>query len=551
MSTKVVVIGGVAGGASAAAKARRDDENAEIVMFEKGPYASFANCGLPYFVGGTIEERGALFQVSHSRFENWFNIDLRVNHEVTKINRDKKQVEVINHITGEELSESYDKLIVATGGKPFTPPIPGIDSEHLFTLTTVPDADDIMEKLEEEPETAVVIGAGFIGIESAEELWRRGLDVTIIEMADQILPPLDKEMTTPLMEHLNEKGIKVLLGEEVVEIKQSGKMGIRLKSGRELSTDFAILATGIVPRVELLKDADIDVSETGVIVNEWMQTTDPDIYAAGDIVESPHMVTGEMVRIPLAGPANKQGRIAGAHAVGSRNKEFKGVLGTSILKVLDLTAGSTGLNEKECKAKNIDYYSVYLPKGSWAGYFPGAETMMVKILVDKMSGELLGAQVVGQKGVDKRVDIFATALAANMTVEDLEDLDLAYAPPYSSAKGPAIMSGMIAADVFRGEMDIISPLDLKEKLENNEDIQLIDVRTEAEYKKGHIDQPIWIELDTLRDNLDRLDPEKYTVIYCKAGYRAYLAYKILKANGFKRVDNLTGGILGWNLLSEK
>ncbi|TDX48229.1 FAD-dependent oxidoreductase [Orenia marismortui] len=551
MSKKIVVIGAVAAGASAATKARREDEEAEIVVFEKGPYASFANCGLPYYVGGTIKERKNLFQVSNDYFHERFNIDLRINHEVTKINRKDKQVEVTNHDSGEKFSENYDKLIIAVGSEAVKPPIPGIESDKIYTLLTVPDADAIMEKLREKPKKAVVVGGGYIGVETAEELHSRGLEVSLVEMADQILAPLDQEMTTPLLQHMKEKGVNLVLANGVAEFKDEDSIRVVLESGKEIEVDFVVLAAGVRPRLNLLKEAGLEVSEVGVVVNEYMQTSDKDIYAAGDIVESSNLLTGEKARIALAGPANKQGRIAGAHAVGNTKKKFKGVVGTSIVKVFDLTAASTGLNEKECIRKNIIYYTVYLNKGDHAGYYPGSESLEIKLLVEAESGKLLGAQSIGRESVDKVIDTFATALHAEMTVEDLEDLDLAYAPPYSSAKGPAIMSGMIAANHFRGETDLLSPKELQAMLKDEEEIQLVDVRTSAEYKNSYISGAKHIPINELRGRIDELDSAKHTVVYCRKGYRGYLAYKILIANGFDIVENLTGGILAWELLDNK
>jgi len=551
MKNKIVVIGAVAAGASAATKARREDEGAEIILFEKGPYASFANCGLPYYIGGTIKERKNLFQVSNEYFHKRFNIDLRVNHEVSKINREKKWVEVINHQTGDSFNEEYDKLIVAVGGEAVKPPIEGIDSKRIFNLLTVPDADEIMDKLKSDPQSAVVVGGGYIGIETAEELHRRGLEVTLVEMMDQIIAPLDKEMTMPLVQHLEEQGIEIILSDGVREFQEEGELiKAILQSEKEIKADFVILAAGVRPRLELIKDAGLEVSEVGVVVNEFMQTSDSDIYAAGDIVESTHLVTGEKVRFALAGPANKQGRIAGAHAVGNAKKRFKGVLGTSIVKVCDFTAASTGLNEKECQKRKLSYYPVYLDKGDHAGYYPGSEDLTIKLLVEEEAGKLLGAQCIGRKGVDKQIDVFATALQAKMTVEDLEDLDLAYAPPYSSAKGPVIMSGMIASNHLRYETDLISPQDLKSALEDGKDIQLVDVRTVREYAEGYIGDAKPIPLNSLRNRIGELNPDKYTVVYCRKGYRGYLAYKILVANGFDVVENLTGGILAWNRFSK-
>ncbi len=547
MANKIVVVGGVAGGASAATKARREDEEAEIIILEKGPYASFANCGLPYYVGNTIENRDELFQVSNEYFHERFNIDLRVYHQVVNIDREAQQVEVINHQDQERLRIDYDKLIIAVGGSAVKPPITGVDGKNIFTLTTVPDADQIVKALAKTPTRAVVVGGGYIGIEAADELHNRGLEVSLVERSDQILAPLDREMTTPLVKHLREQEINLILNDGVAKFTTDKDITLTLSSGKELSADLVILAAGVKPRLNLLKEAGLEVSEIGVVVNKWMQTNDPNIYAVGDIIESTHLVTEKKSRIALAGPANKQGRIAGAHAVGSPKKEFKGVVGTSIVKVHQFTAASTGLNEKECKKEKLDYYTVYLFKGDHAGYYPGSENITTKITVEANTGRLLGAQCIGKSGVDKRIDIFATALSAAMTVEDLEDLDLAYAPPYSSAKGPVIMAGMIAANHLRGETKLISPQELKEALQEEDDFQLLDVRTTSEYEQGYIANAINIPVNQLRQRINELDPKRRIIIYCRKGYRGYLAYKILTAKGFNNVENLTGGILSWNL----
>jgi NADPH-dependent 2,4-dienoyl-CoA reductase/sulfur reductase-like enzyme/rhodanese-related sulfurtransferase len=544
LSKKIVVIGGVAGGAGAATKARRVDEDAEVIIFERSPYVSFANCGLPYHIGGQIEERETLFLNNPQKFLDWYNIKVKVNHEVTKINPEQKTVEVINHSTGEKFSESYDKLIVSTGGSPIKPPIPGIDKKHIHNLWTVQDMDDIKAIIEKEkPHKAAVIGAGFVGLEMVEALAERGIDVTLIELLEQVLPPLDPEMSIPVTEHLKEKGVEVILGDGVQSFLGDEKVEkIQLKSGKTVEADFVIVSIGVKPNVEILKDAGIQLGDQGgVMVNERMETSVPDIYAAGDIVEVNHLVSGKKVRIPLAGPANKQGRVAGANAAGG-NLEFKGVLGTSIVKIFDITAAKTGLNEKEASEEGLDFFVSYTVNKDHAGYYPGAEWMHVKTIVENETGRILGAQIVGPKGVDKRIDVMATAIYAGLTCFDLEQLDLAYAPPYSSAKDPVIIAGMVASNVLRGEIEIITPRELEEMLKSGEEIQVIDNRAMVDLDKdGVMEEADVIPIGEFREWYEEdIDKDKPVVVVCGIGYRSYLAYRILKQKGYN-VKSLSGG----------
>ncbi|MDA8233691.1 MAG: FAD-dependent oxidoreductase [Clostridia bacterium] len=549
MSKKIVVVGGVAAGAGAAAKARRIDEQAEIIIFEKGAYVSFANCGLPYYVGDHIKKRDELFLVTPERFRQRFNIDVHVNHEVTAINSGEKSVEVVDHATGRSFKETYDKLVIATGGSPIRPPLDGIDLKNIFNLWTVPDADAVKAFVtEKKPRQAVVVGGGFIGLEAAENLVDQGVKVHLVEMLHQVMPPFDPEMTMPLVKHLKQLGVEIHLQDGVAKFLGNDEVsGVQLAGGQVIETPLVVLAVGVKPNIQLAKAAGLTIGEKGgIAVDKRMLTSNPHIYAAGDAVEIYHLVSGKKVRIPLAGPANKQGRVAGANAAGG-SLEFPGAYGTSIVKVAKLTAAKTGLNEAEAWAEGFDFQVSYTHSPDHAGYYPGADTMMVKILFDKDTGHLLGGQIVGPKGVDKRIDILATAIYSKLTVYDLENLDLAYAPPYSSAKDPVIMAGMTAANILRGEVLTWSTDDLRAALDNEEEIQLVDVRTPVEYKNGHVPGAINLPLDDLRDKFGELDSHKKTILYCGIGYRSYLAYKILKDRGFGDLRHISGGFRSWSL----
>lgn len=542
MGNKIVVIGGVAAGAGAAAKARRADESAEIIIFERGQYVSFANCGLPYYIGGVIKDRDNLLLVTPERFKERYNIDVRIYNEVTNINKDKKIVSVKNVITGDEYEESYDKLVIATGGSPLKPPIEGSELPNIYTLWTVPDADEIKAYVNSQNiKNVSVIGGGFIGIEMVEAFVHIGLKVTLIELANQVLPPFDEEMTIPLAKHLQQKGVELVLGDGVKSFIGKDKIEeIELNSGKKLASDLVIMSIGVRPEIKLAMDAGLAIGETkGIIVDEYMRTSNEDIYAAGDIIECKHLVSGKMVRIPLAGPANKQGRVAGNNAAGGK-MTFKGVLGTAIVKVLDLTAAKTGLSEKEAKALGYDYFVSYTHNQHHAGYYPGAKMMSIKLIADRKDGRVLGGQIIGPEGVDKRIDVLATALYGQMNVEDLENLDLSYAPPFASAKDPIIMAGMVAANIYRGEVKAISVIEMRDKFAKGE-IQLIDVRTPEEFSKGSVSGSINIPLDTIRGREDEINKEKPTAIMCGVGYRSYTAYNILKDKGFKDLINVSGG----------
>ncbi len=551
MSQKILVVGGVAAGASAAAKARRTDEKASIVIFEKGPYVSYANCGIPYYLSGEIADREDLFLVTPERFATRFNIDVRTNHEVVGIDAEAHTITVLDLAANRRYQESYDRLILATGNEPVRLRVPGSIPGGVFSMWTVPDVDTIQEYLTaHRPTAAVVVGAGFIGLETTEALLTRGLKVTLIELRPQVLPQMDPGMTEPLVTHLRRKGVDVIMGDGVANYEgdDHGRVqAVLLKSGRRIECGLVINAIGARQRADLAQAAGLKIGETGgIVVDDRMRTSVRDIYAAGDIVETVNLVTGQPTRLPLAGPANKQGRVAGANAAGG-NLSFPGVLGTMIIRICDLTAAKTGLTESEARAAGFDPLISYTHSPDHAGYYPGAETMMIKITADRNDGRLLGAQIIGPKGVDKRIDVFATALMAQMGIDDLESLDLAYAPPFGSAKDPVIIAGMVAANIFRKEMAVITPDELAEQLQNGAKLQIVDVRTPQEYSAGHIADAVNIPVDELRARCQEVDCERDTVVYCGVAYRAYLAYQILSQKGFKKLRNLSGGWRSWTM----
>ncbi|MDN5313185.1 MAG: hypothetical protein PWQ68_2158 [Thermoanaerobacteraceae bacterium] len=540
---KIIVVGGVAAGASASVKARRVNEDAEIIIFEKGSYVSFANCGLPYYVGGAINKKNNLLLVTPKLFKDRFNIDVRLNHEVVDIDVKAKTVTVKNN--DKVFTEGYDKLILATGGTPIKPSIPGMDLIGVYTVFTLDDVEEIKKNLGQ-TKTAVIVGGGFIGLETAEALLQRGIDTTLVEKLPQLIPNFDQEFSLPVERHLKEKGLNILLEKSVTSIKGSKIVeGVELSDGSILKTDMVIMAIGVKPQLELAKKAGLAIGPAGgVIVDASMQTSIADIYAAGDIVESLHLVSGKKVRIPLAGSANKQGRVAGANAGGGK-LFFKGVLGTAIIKVCDLTIARTGLNEKEANQLEKNYFVCYSPTLHHAGYYPGAKWMICKLVVEQFTGKILGAQLVGWEGVDKRIDVLSTAIYGGLSVFDLEQLDLAYAPPYSSTKDPVIMAGMIASNIIRREGRVVTPEQLSE-MKKKEDIIIVDCRTKEEYEKGHIEGAILLPVDELRKRYTELDKNKKIVIYCKVGYRANVAYRFLVQRGFE-VYNLTGGYYGYTM----
>jgi len=536
MSKKVLIVGGVAGGASAAARLRRLDEEVEIVLFERGEYISFANCGLPYYVGGTIENRKKLLLQTPKRFKARFNVDVRTKNEVLNIDRDKKKIEVADLTTGKKYFENYDKLILSPGSKPTKPPIPGIDSDRIFTVRDIPDTDSINAFIEKHsPKRAVVVGAGYIGLEIAENLRQRGLLVAIVEMVNQVMPTMDKEMANLLHQHLHEQSIALWLNDGVSGFRRDdSKLTVSLKSGMELACDFAILSIGVKPEVKLARESGLEIGGCGGIkVNEYLQTSDPDIYAAGDAVEVKDLVLGNDALIPLAGPANKQGRIVADNLCG-RNVKYKGTQGTAILKLFDLTAATTGASEKALKKTDISYEKLYIHPAHHVGYYPGAKQMHIKLLFTRPEGRILGAQIIGSEGVDKRIDIFATAIRAGMTVFGLQELELAYAPPYGSGKDAVNMAGFVAANILDGTYNV----NHYDELDNKDFI--IDVRREAEIARGAIPGAVNIPVDELRERLNELPRGKTINLSCAVGVRSYIASRVLLQKGFN-AKSLSGG----------
>lgn len=539
---KIVIVGGVAGGATAAARARRTDEHAEIVLFEKGPYISFANCGLPYYVGKEIGDRSALLLQTPESFRARFDVDVRVLHEVVAIDRATKRVTVRNLETGEVYLEPYTALVLAPGSVPIRPPLPGIGLPNVFTVRTVPDAVAIRELVEREsPARAVVVGAGFIGLEMVENLAGLGLAVTLVEKADQVLPPLDPEMAAFVQSHLEQMGVEVITGDGIAAFTGNDRAtAARLESGREVEGDLFILGLGVRPDTRLAREAGLAIGPTGGIqVNERMQTNDPAIYAAGDAVETIHLVTGRPALIPLAGPANKQGRVAGANAAGD-SLTFPGAIGTAIVRVGSLVAAVTGLSEKAAPREGLKVYTSYTLSGDHADYYPGMQELMTKLVVEADTGQLLGAQVIGANGVDKRTDVYATAILGRMTVDQLANLDLAYAPPFGAAKDAAVVAGMVAQNIRRAALRVITPEELLGRMEAGEELQVVDVRNPYEYDMGAVPGAVNIPVDELRSRLGELDPSRETVVYDRTGAMAYVAARILAQRGYI-VSSLAGG----------
>lgn len=551
MAIKLVIVGGVAGGATAAARARRLDEQAEIVIFERGEHISFANCGLPYYIGQVIKKRDRLLVTTAEALRTRYNIDVRNFSEVIAIDRQKKQVSAKNIQTGEIYTETYDKLILSPGAEPIKPQMQGIDLDTVFSVRNIPDTDRIKACIDNHrPQSAVIVGGGYIGLEMAENLVERGIKTTIIEMLDQVIAPLDYEMAALVQDHIKDRGVVLELQNSATAFTKKGnRTVVTTGRGREIECDLVILSIGIRPETQLARAANLEIGDRGGIkVNARMQTSDPDIFAVGDAVEIKEFVTGVPAIIALAGPANKQGRIAADNAMG-RQSIFNGSQGTAIVKVFDMTAASTGVSEKILQKNNIPHLISYTHSDSHAGYYPGAELLSIKLLFTPDDGTLLGAQVVGKEGVDKRIDVLATALRGNMTVFDLEELELAYAPPYSSAKDPVNIAGFVAANILRGDMETTYWQDL-ETLDRNECV-LIDLRTRKELEKiGTIDNAINIPVDDLRQNLVKLDKEKAYVLCCAVGQRAYIGHRILKQKGFKS-SNLSGGYVTYASVKEK
>ena len=549
MRKKTVIIGGVAGGATTAARLRRKDESMEIVLLERGEYISYANCGLPYHVGDVIKNRESLLLQTPEAMKKKFNIDVRVQNEAVKINPEDQTVTIKDLKKGIEYEESYDYLVIATGSSPVVPPIPGIDGPDIYTLWTVPDTDRIKKVIEtKKPKTAAVIGGGFIGLEMAENLHRAGLEVSIVEMQDQVMAPLDFEMAQLLHENIEMNGVSLILGDGVASFEhKDGKTLITLNSGKELQTDMVLLSIGVRPNSKLAGEAGLKLNgRGGILVDEMLRTSEENIYAVGDVIEVENYVLKEPAMIPLAGPANKQGRIC-ADNIAVGQKKYKGTLGTSVAQVFDLTAGAAGVNEKTLirkgKVRGKDYETVLINQKSHAGYYPGAVPVTLKLLFD-LDGNILGAQAVGQEGVDKRIDVLAGAMRSGNTIYDLEELELAYAPPYSSAKDPVNMLGFTAENVLEKMVSFMSCRELDDRIETEgreKDLTILDVTEEMERMVFHIPGSVHISLGQLRQRMSELPKDRMIVTYCAIGVRSYNAARILMQNGFSDVKVLEGG----------
>ncbi len=548
---KYLIVGGVAGGATAAARIRRLTEDAEIVIFDKGEYISYANCGLPYYIGGVIEERDRLFVQTPESFGRRFNIDVRTNNEVTAIDAAAKQVRV-RTADGKQYRESYDKLLLSPGASPVVPPLNGIDSEGIFTLRNVSDTDRIKEYMtSHRVKRAVIVGGGFIGLEMAENLKHAGAQVAVVEMASQVMAPIDYSMASHVHEHLLQQGVKLYL-EQVVEgfSRENDELTVHFKSGVTLKTDIVLLSIGVKAETNLAQAAGLKLGDMrGIWVDEYLQTSAEDIYAVGDAIEYPHPITGKPWMNFLAGPANRQARIVADNMVLGNKIKYEGSIGTAIAKVFNITVASTGLPAKRLKQLAIPYLSATIHNGSHAGYYPGSLQMDIKITFSPTDGRLYGAQIVGYDGVDTRINQYALAIKHGATVEDLTKLEHAYAPPFSSAKDPVAISGYVASNILNGKMN---PLYWREMLEvDTNKVALIDVRTVEEYASGTIPGAINIPVDDLRDRLTELPTDRPIWLFCGVGLRGYLASNILKVRGYKEVRNLIGGITTYNSATAK
>ena len=538
---KVVIVGGVAGGATAAARIRRLDEQAEIVVFERSGFISYANCGLPYYIGGVIQDPEELTLQTPESFFSRFRVSMRVRHEVTAIHPDRKTVSVTNLETGEEFEEGYDKLILSPGAKPTQPRLPGVGLDKLFTLRTVEDTFRIKAYISENhPKSAVLAGGGFISLELAENLRELGMDVTIVQRPKQLMNPFDADMASFIHSEMRRHGVKLALGHTVEGFEEKdGGVDVLLKDEAPLHADMVVLAIGVSPDTHLAQEAGLELGVKGsIVVNDRMETSVPHIYAVGDAVQVKHFVTGQDVLLSLAGPANKQGRIAADNICGG-DSHYMGSQGSSVIKVFDMTAASTGVNETNAKKAGLDADAVILSPMSHAGYYPGGKVMTMKVVFEKGTYRLLGAQIVGYEGVDKRIDVLATAIRAGMKAAELKDLDLAYAPPYSSAKDPVNMAGFMIENIAKGVLKQWHLADA-DKLPRDGSVTLLDTRTVEEFARGHIDGFTNIPVDELRERLDELDKSKPVYVICQSGLRSYIACRILSGNGFE-CYNFSGG----------
>jgi NADPH-dependent 2,4-dienoyl-CoA reductase/sulfur reductase-like enzyme/rhodanese-related sulfurtransferase len=536
---RIIIVGGVAGGATAAARARRVDENAEIIIIEKGNYISFANCGLPYYISGDIKKRDNLLLQTPEGFLARYNVQVKTNTTALQIDRTKKVLHISTNDVTEKLQ--YDKLILSQGASPILPPIEGLPANNSFTLRDIDDMDKINEFiLANQPKNAVVVGGGFIGLEMAEALHQRGMAVKIVERFPYVMPIFDPEYGEAIKRYMETKGVSIFTKEAVVSVDAKNKI-VSLESGKKLDADIIIFSVGVRPELELAKQAGLTIGKTGGIsVNNMMQSSDPNIYVVGDMAEIYHRIMNKKVRIPLAGPANRQGRIAGSNAAGM-TKVYHGAVGSSIVKIFDMAAAMTGVTEKVAKEAGLDVGSVTVHPNHHAGYYPGALPLSFKLVYLKSNGTILGAQAFGHEGVDKRIDVIATAIHGKLTLEDLEELDLCYAPPFSSANDPVNMASFVASNSLNGFSPSISISEFSEKLAQSKNILVLDVRNPSEYEKGHVPNSLNIPVNDLRKRLSEVPKNKGIYVHCQVGYRAHLATRILLQNGYTEVFNISGG----------
>lgn len=549
---KIVIIGGVAGGATTAARLRRMSESAEIIVIERGEHISYANCGLPYYIGGTIAERESLFVQTPEAFSRRFNVDVRVRHEVVSINPQSHTVSIKNLLTGQLYEQTYDKLVLSPGAEPVRPNLPGIDSEGIFTLRNVSDTDRIKDYIDHHKiKRAIVVGAGFIGLEMAENLHQLGIFVSIVEMAEQVMTPLDYSMASLVHQHLKTKNVEFFLKDGVSSFKkENGGVVVTLKSGRELHSELVILSIGVRADSHLAKDGGLELGQTGGIkVNEYLQTSHSDIYAVGDAIEFPNPITNIPQITYLAGPANKQGRICADNIILGNTRQYKGSINTAIAKVFDLTVASTGVSGRTMSKTGLPYTSSITHSGSHAGYYPGAIPMSIKIVFNPEDGKLYGAQIVGYDGVDKRIDLLATVVRNGGSIYDLMEIEHAYAPPYSSAKDPVNIAGFVAENIIAGKVKTCSWRDIESI--DPENTLLVDVRTQDEFSLGSIPGAINTPVDEVRERLQEMDAGKRIIVFCGVGLRGYVACRILSQNGYENVENLSGGYKTWEFAIQK
>ncbi len=545
MSKKIMIIGGVAGGATCAARARRLSEEAEIIVLERGPYVSFANCGLPYYVGNVIKKEESLLVATPELFKNRFNIDVRPENEVLSIDKEKQEVEVKDNKTGKIYRESYDSLVLAPGSFAIHPPLPGIDLPGIFTLKTIPDTRKINDWIKEHNvKKAVIVGGGFIGLEMAENLVNRGIAVTVVEMSPHVMPPFDREMVAPVHEALKKHGVELALADGVAGFEsKNNAISVRSSSGRTHEADMVILSIGVRPETKLAKGAGLTIGERGGIrVDEQMRTSDSHIWAVGDAVEVRDYITGEWTIIPLANPANRQGRVA-ADALMGRDTRYRGVQATAVCGLFGITAASTGASEKVLQRAKIKYEKVYLHPSHHVNYYPGAKMIELKVLFSPDDGRVLGAQAVGEEGVEKRIDVLAMAIQKGATVFDLEEAELCYAPQYGAAKDPVNMAGMIAANSIRGDAPLVHWADMEATKP-----LILDVREPYEHDAGHVPGSVNISLNKLRDNLDKIPKDRPVWLHCRVGQRSYYGTRILRLSGFDNAYNISGGYLTYEAL---